>query len=157
MRLMHRRALANLILRLCLLLLISGAATLVHAGGPADLEDLRKRADAAKPEDQATLFTDLARRENELADTLLNNGNGGEGMAYLEESVNDAIKAGAASVQSHHRQKETEIAIRKMISRMKETQHIVSYDDAQVMAQGINRLEKVRTELLASMFAKDKK
>lgn len=148
-----RRAVVRLVL---LLLVAAGSASLARAG-ETTLEDLRKRADAAKPEDKPTLYADLARRELDLADSLLNSGKGGEGMAYLEESVNDAIKAGDASVESRHRQKETEIAVRKMIKTMKDLQHVVSFDDGQVIAQGINRLEKVRTDLLAAMFTKEKK
>jgi len=140
-----------LLLTLCL------AAPRLHAGGPVDLDELRKRAQAAKQEEQVNLYNDLARREIELADNLMNGGKPGEGMAYLEESVNDAIHAGDAAVQCHRRQKETEIAVRKMIKEMKDLQRIVSLDDSQIISQGVNQLEKVRTQLLASMFDKQEK
>ncbi len=149
----NRRLLVRCLL---LLLLFSGTASLLRAG-ELSLEDLRKRAEAAKPEEKPNLYTELARRESELAYTMINNGNAGEGMAYLEESVNDAIKAGDASVLVRKRQKETEIAVRKMISRMKDLRSVVSFDDGQVIVQGMNRLEKLRTDLLGSLFTKEKK
>ena len=121
------------------------------------LEDLKKRAAEAKLDDQPNLVAEAARRELAVVDERVNAGKGGEAIEYLGEAVNDAILASDAAVKASKRQKETEISIRKMIHHMKDVQRQMSLDDSQVMQRAIDRMEKLRTQLLGSMFSQDKK
>ena len=143
--------------RLFLLVLLTACLGSLAQAADTTLEDLKKRVEQAKPEDQPAQYSEIARKELDVANERLNDGKGGEAMEYLEESVADAIRAGEAATKVHKRQKETEIVVRHMVSRMKDMQRLVSYDDSQLMLKAITRLEQVRSDLLASMFSKDKK
>ncbi len=69
-----------------------------------------------------------------------------------------AEKAGDAAERSGKRLKDTEIAVRKMAEKFRDVKHNLPFDDQAPVQDAVDRLEKMRTELLAEMFGKkDKK
>ena len=58
------------------------------------------------------------------------------------------------AIQSHKHEKQSEIAIRKMARKLANLKHTVSRDDQDPVQQTIDRLERIRDDLMAAMFPK---
>ena len=61
------------------------------------------------------------------------------------------------SIQSHKYQKQTEIAVREMTRKLTDLMHSLAHDDQAPVQDAIKRLQRVRDDLLASMFQKGTK
>ena len=61
------------------------------------------------------------------------------------------------SIQSHKHQKQTEIEVRKMTRKLNDLKHVVSRDEQVVVQNAIDRLQRVRDDLLLAMFPKGQK
>ena len=70
-------------------------------------------------------------------------------MAYSELARDYAV-------QSHKHQKQTEIAVRNMTRRLTDIEHLVTHDEEGPIQAAINRLQRVRDDLLMAMFPKGK-
>ena len=62
-----------------------------------------------------------------------------------------------AAAHSRKHLKNTEIATRKMSEKLRDVQRTLNFEDQPPLAQAIQRLEDVRTDLLKQMFGKEKK
>ncbi len=58
------------------------------------------------------------------------------------------------AIQSRRHEKDSEIAIRKMARRLADMKHAVSHEDQAQVQITIDRLQKIRDDLLAAMFSK---
>jgi uncharacterized membrane protein len=58
------------------------------------------------------------------------------------------------AIQSHKYQKQTEIAVRAMTRKLSELMHALGHDDQAPVRNAINRLDRVRDDLLMAMFPK---
>jgi len=127
--------------------------------GRADeaLDQLIKRANAAPEHQKAALYTDIAERQLQAADGLYNSGQTEAAKAAVANVVTYSEKAAQASAHSASRLKQTEIALRKMAAKLRDIQRSLSYDDQKPVEEAANRLEKLRTDLLARMFNKGEK
>ena len=56
------------------------------------------------------------------------------------------------AIQSHKREKQSEIAIRKMVRKLTNLKHSVAREDQEQIQETIDRLQRVRDDLLAAMF-----
>ncbi len=61
------------------------------------------------------------------------------------------------AIQSHKYQKQTEITVRVMTRKLNEIMHTLAHDEQAPLRDAINRLERVRDDLLAAMFRKGPK
>ena len=61
------------------------------------------------------------------------------------------------SIQSHKHQKQTEIAVRGMARKLTEILHTLGREEQAPVKDALNRLQRVRDDLLASMFSKGDK
>jgi hypothetical protein len=61
------------------------------------------------------------------------------------------------AIQSHKHQKQTEIAVRKMARKLNDLKHTVAHDDQPAVQDAIDRLQRVRDDLLLAMFPHGKK
>jgi len=127
--------------------------------GRADeaLDQLVKRADAAPEHQKAALYTEIAGRQLQTADALYNSGHTEEARAAIANVVTYSEKAAEASAHAASRLKQTEIALRKMAAKLRDIQRGLSFEDQKPVEEAANRLEKLRTELLARMFGKGDK
>jgi hypothetical protein len=57
------------------------------------------------------------------------------------------------AIQSHRKQKQSEIAIRKMARKLEDLKHTVLQEDQKEIQETINRLQTLRDDLLGSMFS----
>jgi hypothetical protein len=78
-------------------------------------------------------------------------------QATLTDVVAYSELARDYAVQSHKYQKQTEIAVRGMTRKLTEVLHVLAHDDQTPVREAINRLQRVRDDLLAAMFKKGAK
>ncbi len=116
------------------------------------IEQLKARAEQAKPQDQPRLFMDVAERQVESADKLYSDGDSDKGKAAIEDATNCAEKAGQAAITTGKQLKRTEIAVRKLSDRMQGIWHSLAVDDRPPLKAATERLEKLDSMLLDRMF-----
>ena len=80
-----------------------------------------------------------------------------KGQAALTDVVAYSELARDYAIQSHKYQKQTEIAARTMTRKLNDLMHSLGQDDQPPVRDAINRLERVRDDLLKAMFPKGAK
>jgi len=75
-------------------------------------------------------------------------------QAALADVVAFSELARDYAIQSHKHQKQTEIAVREMTRRLIEIKRSLDAPDQAPVGDAINRLQRVRDDLLTSMFPK---
>lgn len=123
----------------------------------ASVDDLKARLANARPEDRPNLCIQIAERQVAAADQLYTDGKVEEGQAAVQDVVSYSQQAGEAVRQTGHRVKNTEIALRKMARRLTDIKHTLPSDNQPPVQAAIDTLEKIRTDLLNSMFGKKEK
>ncbi len=131
--------------------LLASAASLAREDS---IDTLKQRAQAAKPGDQAKLFSEIARREVEAADQLYTSGESEKAKNTLRDAVFSAERASHAAEQSGKQLKETEIKMRKLSKRVDEIKHTLAVEDRPPLDAAIQTLEQLRRDLLARMFGR---
>ena len=120
------------------------------------LEELISRAESARREDRPALYLEIARQKADIADQFYRDGNSEAGTATLREVVSFSKKATDASIETGKRLKNSEIALRKMVAKFGDVKRTVAFEDQAPIQQTLEELEKMRTDLLTSMFGKKK-
>jgi hypothetical protein len=139
---------------LMLAVMTSGVAS---ARQEETLDQLKARADAARPEQQPDLCTQVADRELKLGLDAFKDNKFEEGHAAFREMVNYSGKAQAAASSTGKHIKHTEIKIRQLSTRLRDLKMNVGADDQPAIQNAVDKLEEFRTALLQSMFgSKDK-
>ena len=118
------------------------------------IEALKARADQARPKDQVELFIHIAERQLDSLDKAYNGGTVRESQVALADVVNYGVKAAQVSSATGKRMKQTEIALRKISSRLEAIRKTLDLDDRPPLAHGNQKLETARSELLNRMFRK---
>ena len=132
------------------------ATALVCVGKEQEsLADLKARADAAKLSDQPHLYMDVADRQLETATQKFNTGDAEVALASVQDMVAYSHKAEDAALKSGKHLKQTEISLRRIVVKLRDLKRAVSFEDRPPIQSAIDDLEKLRTELLTRMFAKD--
>jgi hypothetical protein len=133
------------------------AATISLAREEESLEQLKARVESASAADQAKICVEVARRQLDAADKLYTDGDADKARAAVEESAVYAEKAGQAAQSSGKHLKKIEIEVRKMSRKLGDLRRAISLEERPPVDAAIERMEKVRTDLLTRMFAKEKK
>lgn len=139
-----------------ILVLMALSCLSVLARTEESLEQLIARAESAPPGDRPRLYIQIARQQAESADKLYQASNSEAGNTALSNVVTYSEKASDAASRSGKKLKDTEIALRKMAEKFRDVKHNVPFDDQAPIQQAIDRLEKMRTDLLSAMFGKKK-
>jgi hypothetical protein len=122
---------------------------------PADrLSDLKAKAETAAPSDQNKLFVEIARLEYEAAKNAYNAGNGAQAQSALKDLNTYAERATRVAIDHGKRLKHTEIDLRKIADHLKNLKPTLNVDERAPVQQSIDQLEKMRTELMSTMFSK---
>jgi len=135
---------------------VAAAATLAVAK-EVSLEDLKARAVNAKPDERVGLCLEIAEHQVKSADKLYNEGNVDAAQAAIRDVVSYSRQAGEAASQTGHHLKNTEIAMRKMAHHLADVKRNVAFENQAPLQTAIETLEKIRTDLLDSMFGKKAK
>lgn len=121
------------------------------------VDELKARVESASVGDRPRLCVQIAQRQLQAADKLYAAAEVDQGQATLAEVVEYAERARDASIQSHKQQKQTEIAVRGLTRRLTDLLHTLPRDEQPPVRDAIVRLQKVRDDLLTSMFPKGAK
>src|ERR1700675_1049005 len=121
------------------------------------LEELKARVLSAKPDERANLCVQIAERQVENADKLYTGGKDDQAQAAIHDVVTYTEQASQAAVQTGHRLKNTEIAVRRMSHRLGDIKRALPFESQAIVQEAVERLDRIRTELLNRMFMKNPK
>jgi hypothetical protein len=122
------------------------------------VEELKERVANVAVGDRPALCIRISERQLGDADRLYALGDGEKARASLADVVAYAELARDYAIHSHKHEKQSEIAIRKMVRKLTDMNHAVSHEDQPQIQNTIDRLQGIRDDLLAAMFPKvDKK
>ncbi|MGD0164330.1 MAG: hypothetical protein ABSB39_17810 [Candidatus Sulfotelmatobacter sp.] len=129
----------------------------LHGGGEPSIEELKDRVAKASIADRPPLCIRISERQLGAADRLYVAGDVEKWQAALADVAAFAELARDNAIQSHKHEKQSEIAIRKMARKLADLKHTVAHEDQKQIQDTIDRLERVRDDLLAAMFRKSDK
>jgi len=147
--------------RLCgTLTLFALVAAVMARGTPRTeptVEELKARLASTSIRDRPHLCVQIAEKQLAEADKLYAASDFEKGQAALTDVVAFSELARDYAIQSHKHQKETEIATRNMTRKLNDMLHSLGGPDQAPVRDAINHLQRVRDDLLASMFPKGAK
>jgi len=120
------------------------------------VEQLKARVDAAKPAERIELCLKIAERQLDAADKFYTSGKVDEARADIQEVVTYSEQARDTATSSGKKLKNAEISVRKMANRLRDMKHTLNFEDQGPVQEAIDHLERVRTDLLATMFGSSK-
>jgi hypothetical protein len=150
MKHLRRWPVAALGLVLAMLVMPSAGA----GGEQLTLEELKGRVADASISDRPVLCIHISERQLDAADRSYVAGDSEQAKAALVDVVAFSELARDYAIQSHRHEKQSEIAIRKMARKLADMKHAVSHEDQQQVESTIERLQRIRDDLLAAMFPK---
>jgi hypothetical protein len=121
------------------------------------VEELKGRVASASVADRPGLCLQISERELDAADQLYAGGESGKAQAALVDVAAFSELARDYAIQSHKHEKQSEIAVRKMTRKLANLKHAVTHEEQQQVQETIDRLERVRDDLLSAMFPNGKK
>ncbi len=144
-----------------------GAATLVailaamvaQAAPSSDLtvEQLKAKLSSTSVGDRPHLCVQIAQKQLAEAEKQYAAADFEKGQAALVDVVAYSEMARDYAVQSHKYQKQSEIAVRSMARKLTELMHSLGHEDQAPVRDAVNRLQRVRDDLLMAMFPKGAK
>ena len=141
-------------IRIIILAVFLASSLVAFAHKEETLAELITRAESAKLDDRPHLYTEIARRQVKAADQLYAAGKPEEARAAVRDVVEYSDKASDAATHSGKKLKDTEIAVRKMVARLRDIKRTLAFEDQASLEEAVNHLEQVRTQLLSQMFGK---
>ncbi|MGA2921634.1 MAG: hypothetical protein ABSE28_11045 [Candidatus Sulfotelmatobacter sp.] len=135
-------------------------AVLVVAGSALSLakeltvEELKERVPGASIAERAALCIEIAERQVEAASRLYTADDIDKAQVALVDVAAFSELARDYAIQSHKREKQSEIAARKMARKLDNLKHSVAREDQTKIQETIDRLQRVRDDLLIAMFPK---
>jgi hypothetical protein len=136
-----------------LMLWLVVCAALVGRDEPT-VDELKERVANASAADRTALCIRLCERQLENADKLYVAGDSEKGMAALADVSVYAEMARDSAIQTRKHEKQIEISVRKMIRKLHDLKHTVSREEQEEIQKTVDRLERVRDDLLGDMFPK---
>jgi hypothetical protein len=121
------------------------------------LEELKARVPNASIADRPVLCIHISELQLDTADRFYVAGDSEQAQAALADVVEFSELARDYSIQSHKHEKQSEIAIRKMARKLADMKHTVSHEDQEQVQTTVDRLQRIRDDLLAAMFSKGNK
>ena len=130
--------------------------TMSMAGNAPSIEELKARLSSASIGDRPHLCLQIAQQQLVLTDKQYAAGENEKARASLVDVAAFAELARDFSIQSRKHQKQTEISVRTMVRKLGDIKHAVPRDEQPGVQNAIDRLERVRDDLLIAMFPKGK-
>lgn len=139
-----------------LLMLVATAVARASPNEPT-VEQLKSKVASTDVRDRPHLCVEIAQKQLVEADKLYAASEFEKGQAVLTDVVAYSELARDYAIQSHKYQKQAEIATRNMTRKLNDLLHSLGGPDQAPVRDAINRLQRVRDDLLASMFPKGAK
>jgi hypothetical protein len=131
-----------------------GIPVALNSAVEPSIEDLKGRVANAKISDRPPLCLQICERQLGAAGRFYVAGDSEPAKAALADVVAFAELTRDYSIQSRKHEKQSEIAIRRMIHKLADLKHTVSHEDQEQIQNTIDRLQRIRDDLLAAMFPK---
>jgi hypothetical protein len=116
------------------------------------VEELKIRVAGASVADRPPLCLQISERQLDVADKLYAEGDSDKAQAALGDVAEFSELARDYAIQSHKHEKQSEIAVRKMTRKLADLKHAVAHGEQEQVQNTIDRLQRVRDDLLAAMF-----
>ena len=138
------------------LIVVLAAAAVANAQPHEALsvDSLKAKISAANVGEKPHLCIEVAKMQMAEVDKLYAASDPDKAQAALTDVVAYSELARDYAIQSHKYQKQSEIAVRTMSRKLNEILHSLGREDQGVVKDAVNRLERVRDDLLSSMFKK---
>jgi len=137
-----------------LLLLTPAARPALMGADETSVEELKARVANASVGERPALCLQISERQLANAGKFYDAGNSEQGKAALADVVAFSELARDYAIQSHRNEKKSEITIRRMTRKLNALKHAVTHDEQTQVQNAIDRLQKIRDDLLAAMFPK---
>ena len=134
-------------------LMLAMSATLIGAQ-QLTIEEWKARVANASVANRSPLCIRISELQMDAADRFYSMGDSAQAKGALADGVAFSELARDYAIQSHRHEKESEIAIRKMVRKLANMKHAVSQEDQAQVQITIDRLQSIRDDLLAAMFPK---
>jgi len=118
------------------------------------VDELKARLSSTNIGNRPQLCLQIAERQLQEADKLYAAVESEKAQATLTDVVAFSELARDYSLQSHKHQKQTEIAVRRMTRKLTDLKHVVTHEEQPAVQEAIDKLERVRDDLLLAMFPK---
>jgi hypothetical protein len=130
------------------------AASGMSAAEEPTIEELKERVADAKVVDRPPLCLQISERQVGAAGRFYIAGDSEQMKAALNDVVTFSEMARDSAIQSHKHEKQSEIAIRKMIRKLSDLKHAVGREEQEQVQATIDHLQHFRDDLLVAMFPK---
>jgi hypothetical protein len=134
------------------ILVVVAAVAAAFARDRETIEQLKARAESASPKDRVDLALRVAEHQVAEAKTLYETGKPDEARAAIQDAAAYTEKAADAATESSRKLKQAEITVRKLVHKLGDLKRTVNFEDQPAIQDAIDRLERVRTNLLNKMF-----
>lgn len=138
-------------------LLVGSALAIPAPRNDPNIDGLKARISSANPGEKPHLCVQIAQMRLDEADKLYASGDLEKAQAALTDVVAYSELARDYSIQSHKYQKQSEIAVRRMARKLTDILHTLAQPDQGAVKEAVTRLNRVRDDLLNSMFSKGTK
>jgi hypothetical protein len=116
------------------------------------VDELKGRVANAAVADRPRVCVRISERQLDAADGFYSAGDNDKAQAALTDVIAFSELARDYAIQSRKHEKQAEIAIRKMVRKLADMKHTVSREEQEQVQRAIDRLQRVRDDLLAAMF-----
>ena len=137
--------------------LVACFAAMSIAGKEATIEELKARLTSADVGARPHLCLQIAERQLDAANKFFAAAESDKAKASLTDVASFSELARDYAIQSRKHEKQTEIAVRTMVRKLNDLKHTVTHDDQPAVQDAIERLQRVRDDLLLAMFPHGKK
>lgn len=135
------------------LLVLASTAMAMPRDEPT-VDELKARISSASVHEKAHLCVQVAQLRLDEADKQYAAGDLEKAQTALTDVVAYSELARDYSIQAHKYQKQSEIAVRRMTHRLTDLLHTLAQPDQAAVKDAVDRLNRVRDDLLSSMFPK---
>jgi hypothetical protein len=126
--------------------------SVLSAANEPTVEELKSRVANTILVDRPPLCLRIAEKQLDAADKFYLAGENDKAQAALTDVIAFSELARDYSIQSRKHEKQAEIAVRKMARKLADIKHTVSREDQDQLQEAIDRLQRIRDDLLQAMF-----
>jgi hypothetical protein len=136
----------------CLMLLLLAIFPALAAAKEPTVEELKAQLPSTSVRDRPKLCVHISELQLDDADKLYRAGDSEKAHTALADVVAFSELARDYSIQAHKHEKQSEIAMRKMVHKLTDLKQAVTFVDQEPIQDAIDQLQKIRDDLLAAMF-----
>jgi hypothetical protein len=135
-------------------LTLASSVFIAASASEPTVEELKARLSSTNIGDRPHLCLQIAERQLHAADNFYAAVESEKAQVALTDVVAFSQLARDYSLQSHKHQKQTEITVRRMARKLADIKHSVTHEEQAPVQDAIDKLERVRDDLLLAMFPK---